>query len=273
MPELPEVETVCRGISSFLVNQSIVNVVVRQRQLRWPINNKLSQLLKQKTIVNVWRRAKYIIIDLNDAHLLIHLGMSGRLLIVDSKIALKKHDHVDIVLSGGHILRYHDPRRFGAILWSQLPHIDLHPRLVHLGVEPLSRLFNGSYLKKQCLKRKRSIKSTIMDQTYVVGVGNIYANEALFLAGIHPSCSSSFLSLAQCQLLSRSIKIVLRQAIKQGGTTLKDFSHSDGSMGYFQQSLNVYGRDGWPCVRCASSIDKITLSGRATYYCPSCQRI
>lgn len=270
MPELPEVETVCRGISPYLVNQSIDHVVVRQKQLRWPINSRLGQLLKQKTIINVRRRAKYIVIVLNGSHLLIHLGMSGSLMVVDSKTALRKHDHVDIVLSNQSILRYHDPRRFGAILWTK-EKIEQHPRLMHLGVEPLSRVFNGSYLRKQCDRRHRSIKLVIMDQAHVVGVGNIYASEALFLAGIHPSRSALSLSLDECKLLSQSIKQVLRLAIRQGGTTLKDFSHADGKMGYFQQSLNVYGRDNLPCLQCGSSIKKVVLSGRASFYCPSCQ--
>ncbi len=269
MPELPEVETTRRGIEPHLLGQKIQQIIVRQAQLRWPIPADISSLCQQHTVQSVTRRSKYLLINFNHGSIIIHLGMSGNLHITNTRTALKKHDHVDIICENQTILRYHDPRRFGAILWSDTP--EEHPRLQSLGPEPLNRAFNNQYLHKQCQSRKAAIKSVIMNSQIVVGVGNIYANETLFHCGIHPQTSAQQLSKEQCQQLCQQIKKTLKTAIKAGGTTLKDFTNAEGKPGYFQQKLWVYGRNNAPCLQCETPIQRISQQQRSSFFCPQCQ--
>ncbi|PCH62637.1 MAG: DNA-formamidopyrimidine glycosylase [SAR86 cluster bacterium] len=270
MPELPEVETTRAGISPHIRNAKINAVIVRQHKLRWPVSPQLHQLLPGNHIVNVRRRGKYLLLELHKGTVLIHLGMSGSLRIVDSSAVVGKHDHVDIVFANSKILRYTDPRRFGCILWDD-QNIELHPLLVKLGPEPLTEDFHASYLFKQSRTRKVPVKTFIMNANIVVGVGNIYANEALFMAGIHPSRAAGNISLKRYLKLVTCIKWVLQQAIEAGGTTLKDFTNSDGKPGYFKQSLQVYGRSGLACVGCGQSLKEIRIGQRSTVFCTNCQ--
>lgn len=272
MPELPEVETTRQGVSPFLKGAKITQVTIRQFSLRWPIEPKLANILTGQTISQIQRRAKYLLLQCDTGTLIIHLGMSGRLRIldVDNKDELQKHDHVDIELDNGYLLRYTDPRRFGAILWTN-DLIEQHPLLINLGPEPLTEDFTAQYLYKQSQSRRCSIKTLIMNGKIVVGVGNIYANEALFLAGIHPKTVAQQLTLEDHVALVNAIKTVLTQAISAGGTTLKDFRKSDGKPGYFAQKLNVYGRVGEACPHCKSTIQHYKETQRATFYCPLCQ--
>ena len=270
MPELPEVETVKRGLSMYLIGQQVQSVIIRDTRLRWPIPDNLPQLLVKKTILSIERRAKYLLIKFEHGYLILHLGMSGTLAVIPTHLAAKKHDHVDIMFHQ-HILRYNDPRRFGAILWTDQS-LDNHPRLAKLGPEPLSRAFNKQYLYQICEKRQSAIKLLIMNNHAVVGVGNIYASESLFQAGIHPLTPACVLTLSQIDLLVNAIKSVLKQAIQVGGTTLKNFSNSDGKPGYFQQKLLVYGRANQACLKCASSIKSLMIGNRNSYYCTGCQK-
>lgn len=270
MPELPEVETVKRSISPHVKSQIIKKVIIRQHQLRWPIPTHLSKILIKQTIYNVQRRSKYLLFQLDKGTLINHLGMSGRLYLVDQKLKPQKHDHVDIHLSNGLCLRYSDPRRFGALLWTA-EDPNLHPLLADLGPEPLAKNFSGGLLFKLANNRKTPIKSFIMDSHVVVGVGNIYANEALFLAKIHPQRPANTLSESEYRTLAKMIKIVLKKAIAQGGTTLKDFVNGDGKPGYFSQYLHVYGRKNLPCFHCQSTLLEIRLNQRSTIYCANCQ--
>lgn len=246
MPELPEVETSRRGIEPHLVGATILHAVVRNGRLRWPVSEEIYRLSDQP-VLSVQRRAKYLLLELPEGWIIIHLGMSGSLRILPEELP-EKHDHVDLVMSNGKVLRYTDPRRFGAWLWTK--ELEGHNVLAHLGPEPLSDDFNGEYLHQKCAKKKTAIKPWLMDNKLVVGVGNIYASESLFAAGIHPDRLASSLSLAECELLARVIKAVLLRSIEQGGTTLKDFLQSDGKPGYFAQELQVYGRKANP-VGCA----------------------
>ena len=272
MPELPEVETTRKGIKPYLENATITAVVIRHFSLRWPIEKELPEILTNRIIHRVSRRAKYLLIEFENGTLMIHLGMSGSLRILDKIEPNKpgKHDHLDIELSNGHILRYNDPRRFGSVLWTTEP-ISQHRLIAHLGPEPLLKEFNAEYLQQQAQSKRCSIKTFIMNGKVVVGVGNIYANESLFLANIHPRTMAQSLSLLQYIELTEQIKNILRRAIKSGGTTLKDFTNSDGKPGYFAQHLNVYGRKGESCFICESKIQRYKESQRATYYCPMCQ--
>lgn len=271
MPELPEVETTLRGIKPHLEQQEIRYITVRHSQLRWPIPADIAVKLSGQKITQLRRRGKYLLLTLSCGTLILHLGMSGRLKILQEPAPPpQKHDHVDIGFANGVLLRFTDPRRFGAILWyggdpSQ------HALLKNLGPEPLERNFSGQYLWQLARSRKLPIKSFIMDAKVVVGVGNIYANEALFLAGIHPLAPAASLSLAQYHELVATIKTVLRQAIKQGGTTLKDFYNSEGKPGYFATQLTVYGREGLPCLRCKTLLQSLRIAQRSTVYCPQCQ--
>jgi len=271
MPELPEVETTCRGIRPHLTGHTVEKVVLRETRLRWPVDSSLPKALAGKKLEKVSRRAKYILMDFSDANLVIHLGMSGSLRVLDLDTAHEpgKHDHVDISFSNGKILRFCDPRRFGAILWLQ--DVENHKLFNHLGPEPLSGEFTGDYLFKLSRKRKLPIKQFIMNADVVVGVGNIYANEALFLAGIHPDREVGRLSRKRLDRLVEEIKKVLKRAIKKGGTSLKDFEKPDGKPGYFVQELNVYGREGEPCVQCGRSLKSIRMNNRATVFCSKCQ--
>lgn len=271
MPELPEVETVCRGISSHIVKKKVTDVIVRNKQLRWPVPSKIRSTVKSKTIEKVSRRGKYILIHFESGVLLIHLGMSGTLKVVEQATPLVKHDHVDFELSSQWVLRFNDPRRFGSILWANQPIFE-HPLLCRLGPEPLEAQFNKRYLLKQLKNKRSNIKSCIMSSQLVVGVGNIYANEALFASGIHPLRVGNTLSLEECDVLSKNIKKILRDAIQKGGTTLKDFTNSEGKPGYFSQVLNVYGRGGQDCVKCHRELTEEKVSGRTTVFCQYCQQ-
>ncbi len=270
MPELPEVETTRRGLQPLILDKTIDHIEVRNPQLRWPIPDNIGDITGQ-TITHIKRRGKYLIIQLdNGQHLIIHLGMSGSLSVLDQTVPLKKHDHFVAYLNNNRALRFHDPRRFGCILLvSHNP--EQHTLLASLGPEPLGNHFTGQWLKQTAQKRRVAVKNFIMNAQVVVGVGNIYAAEALFRAGIHPKRDAARISLQRYQILAESIKNVLSEAIDAGGTTLRDFSQSDGKPGYFKQQLNVYGRDGRACVQCGHRIYKARISQRSSYYCPQCQ--
>lgn len=269
MPELPEVETTRRGIEKHLLKQIIQKAIVRQAQLRWPIP-ALHTLLKQQTIQKVARRGKYLLIHCTDGCLIIHLGMSGRLRITPANTPAAKHDHVDIILSNEKILRYTDPRRFGAILWTEEDPMQ-HTLLKNLGPEPLTENFHSVYLQEVLQSRTAPIKNVIMESKIVVGVGNIYANEALFKSGIHPLTAANKLSLNRLATLVEHIKKILQSAIKQGGTTLKDYYGAEGQKGFFILSLAVYGRAGKPCPNCQTTIKSQQIGQRSSFYCPRCQ--
>jgi formamidopyrimidine-DNA glycosylase len=271
MPELPEVETTLRGIAPHLCDRRVTDVVIRNPSLRWPIPKNLPKLLREQTVRDLQRRAKYLLIAFDHGTLILHLGMSGSLRIQPVGTPAEKHDHFDLVIDSGQLLRLRDPRRFGAVLW-HAGDIAQHPLLAALGPEPLQADFDGGYLHRATRSRSAAIKLVIMDSHLVVGVGNIYANEALFRAGIRPQLAANKLSLPRCQRLAQCIKEVLQEAIKQGGSTLRDFVHSDGSSGYFQQNYFVYGRTGEPCRVCGTSIKQIKQGQRSTFYCPACQR-
>lgn len=271
MPELPEVETVRRGIEGPLVGQRIIKTTVRDGRLRWPVDPQLPALLADTTVIAVRRRAKYLLIETDRGRLMVHLGMSGRLYFVATGTAAAKHDHIDWQLSNQSILRYTDPRRFGSVHWLPGPDSS-HMLLNSLGPEPLSDEFDGEYLYRRSRKRSAPIKSYVMDGRIVVGVGNIYANEALFRAGIRPTAAAGSISRPRYEKLVTAIKKVLDEAIAQGGTTLKDFLGGDGKPGYFKQELAVYGRGGQPCLVCASPLQELRLGQRATVFCKRCQR-
>lgn len=271
MPELPEVETTRSGIEPHIKNRRVSKVILRRKSLRWPITPALSKDLPGETFQSVSRRGKYLLLATHKGTLLIHLGMSGSLRIVDFNRPAAKHDHVDIVLANNKVLRYTDPRRFGCLLW-ETESIESHPLLASLGPEPLSEDFNTDYLFKKSRARNVPIKTFIMDSKVVVGVGNIYANESLFLAGINPKRSAGKISKKRFQTLLRCIQQVLQRAIDVGGTTLRDFTGSDGEPGYFAQSLHVYGRKGEPCHACKATLKEIRQGQRSTVYCPRCQR-
>jgi formamidopyrimidine-DNA glycosylase len=245
-------------------------VVVRQASLRWPVPATLGDSLRGVTVQSVNRRAKYLLITTDKGTLIIHLGMSGSLRIVDSQKAIKTHDHIDFVFGKDVILRYNDPRRFGAVLWTTGP-IAGHKLLKDLGPEPLLADFTGGHLHALAKNRKVPVKSFIMDSHIVVGVGNIYANEALFMAGIHPLKHAGQITLAEYDKLADCIRKALAHAIQQGGTTLRDFVNEAGKPGYFQQQLRVYGRTGLPCVQCQKSLLEVRLSNRSTVFCAQCQ--
>ena len=270
MPELPEVETTRRGLEPFLVGRRIEALEIRDHRLRWPIAAGLDRQLAGREIDALERRGKYLLIRVDTGALLVHLGMSGSLRFMAETAAPGKHDHVDLVLSGGGYVRYNDPRRFGSMHFSAEPLG--HPLLRDLGPEPLGSAFTTDYLAGQCRGRRTAIKSLIMNAHVVVGVGNIYANESLYLAGIHPARSASRIARGRLELLVASIRNVLQAALSQGGTTLRDFVGGDGRPGYFRQSLAVYERNGEPCRRCGTAIRRRVLGQRATYYCPRCQR-
>ncbi len=269
MPELPEVEVSRLGITPHLQQQTICHIVIRQKQLRWPIPNDVL-LAKGQVITGVRRRAKYLLIDTAVGSIILHLGMSGTLRVLAASSPVQKHDHLDIVLGSGQCLRLNDPRRFGACLWQ--PPSDIHSLLQRLGPEPLTDAFDGEHLYKLSRGKQSSVKTFIMDNHVVVGVGNIYASESLFMAGINPKRKTGNVSRARYRLLADCIKEVLARAITQGGTTLKDFTQSDGKPGYFAQQLQVYGREGKACLRCQGTIRSHVIGQRNTYYCAACQR-
>ena len=269
MPELPEVETTRRGIAPHLLHQVIRGAVVRQPQLRWPVPD-LAGLLSGHTVQAIERRGKYILLRFAHGALIVHLGMSGSLRVLPAHSPARAHDHVDL-LFGEHCLRLHDPRRFGAMLWAEGDPLT-HPRLRKLGPEPLSDAFCGIHLQRAAAQRRVAIKQLIMDGSVVVGVGNIYASEALFHARIRPQALCRRISRARLDALADAIKVVLARAIERGGTTLRDFVNESGEPGYFAQELFVYGRAGEPCRCCATPIRTLQIGQRASAYCPGCQR-
>lgn len=270
MPELPEVETVRRGLAPHLVSRRFVGVVIREARLRWPVPDDLGARIQGRCVLEMQRRGKYLLLRLEDGWLIIHLGMSGSLRLVSGDTPLRKHDHVDLPLEDGRVLRYHDPRRFGALLWSDDP--ARHPLIAPLGVEPLAEEFDGARLHALCRGKTSAIKLVIMDAHLLVGVGNIYANESLFRAGIDPRTRAGKLSRPRCERLALCIKEILQQAITAGGSTLRDFVDGHGHAGWFQQTYRVYGREGQTCRVCGASIRLIRQGARATYLCPNCQK-
>lgn len=271
MPELPEVETTRQGIAPYIEGQTIINVIVRQSRLRWPVPDSLNQLLTGLTIQSVSRRAKYLLLTTRSGTLLIHLGMSGSLRILSAGQEAGKHDHLDFVFSSGIALRFNDPRKFGTVLWTTAP-IEDHPLLRDLGPEPLSPAFDGKFLYALSRNRKIAVKSFVMDSHIVVGIGNIYANEALFMAGILPARPAGKISLSRYQKLADCIRVILQHSIEQGGTTLRDFVNEAGKPGYFKQQLRVYDRAGLPCLHCQQPLTEIRLANRSTVFCKACQR-
>jgi formamidopyrimidine-DNA glycosylase len=270
MPELPEVETVRRALTAHLVGRRIRAVVLRRPALRWPIPAAVGDLLPGQRVEAVRRRAKYLLIDTAAGSALVHLGMSGSLRLEAESAPLRPHDHVELHLDDGRALRFRDPRRFGALLWQ--PPTEVHPLLAGLGPEPLSRAFGGGLLLARSRGRSAPVKSFLMDQAVVVGVGNIYAAEALFAAGIDPRAAAGLLSRARCERLAQAVKRVLARAIRAGGTTLRDYVDPVGEPGRFSLELYVYGREGEPCRRCGAIVRGVRLAGRASAYCPRCQR-
>jgi formamidopyrimidine-DNA glycosylase len=275
MPELPEVETTRRGIAPYVEGQEVTEVIVRQPRLRVPVPEDLPERLIGARIGMLRRRAKYVLLPVEGVGpsqtLIWHLGMSGSLRIARVGDLPKKHDHIDLVLANAHILRYHDPRRFGFVDWLQDDE-QRDSRLAHLGPEPLSAAFTGAHLYRLSRGKRMAVKPFLMDNRVVVGVGNIYAAEALFMAGIDPRRAAGRISLARYERLAAAACDVLSAAITQGGTTLRDFVSGQGEPGYFAQRLNVYGRHGKPCRRCGGELKRIMLGQRASVYCPRCQR-
>lgn len=271
MPELPEVETTRRGIAPAVVGRRVTEVVVRNPRLRWPVPASLASDLVGQVLAEIRRRGKYLLLHFDTGTLILHLGMSGHLRLLTVPHPADKHDHFDIVFDGDLRLRLHDPRRFGSVSWTREDPLT-HPLLAHLGVEPLEAGLNGAYLYQISRGRTASVKSMLMDSRIVVGIGNIYANEALFLAGISPTRLAGRISLERYERMAAAVKEVLQQAIAQGGTTLRDFFDSAGRPGYFDRDLKVYGRERLPCWRCGDAIRKIRQGQRSSYYCPRCQR-
>lgn len=270
MPELPEVETTLRGIAPALKGHRIIRLEVRNPHLRWAVPVDLPARVDGLRVTALQRRAKYILIRLERGSLIWHLGMSGSMRLVKAGTPSQKHDHIDLHLDSDVILRYNDPRRFGCLLWGGEDAL-AHPLLNSLGPEPLHDAFDAGYLYQLSRGRKLTVKQFIMDQKTVVGVGNIYASEALFLAGISPSRQAARISKQRYQSLVVHIKAVLNAAIEQGGTSLRDFTQVDGRPGYFEQRLNVYGRAGKACVGCGSAVRSRKIGQRASYYCTVCQ--
>ena len=268
MPELPEVETTLRGIEPWIADQIITQLNVRQGSLRWPVTPGLAKIAQGQKVCALRRRAKYLIMQLERGSMLIHLGMSGSLRLVEPETEWRKHDHIEMQMSNGSVLRYHDPRRFGCWLWSEAE----HSQLARLGPEPLSADFDGHRLYQLSRKRKMAVKPFIMDNNTVVGVGNIYASEALYRSGIRPDRAAGNIAEKRYMVLSGHIKEVLKAAIEQGGTTLRDFVNGNGEPGYFQQTLAVYGRGGQPCRHCGTLLKEIKLGQRSSVFCPNCQR-
>jgi len=270
MPELPEVETTLRGIQPHILNNEIESINVRQPQLRWPVpSKKIAKALKGNSFFKIHRRAKYLILSSLHGSLLIHLGMSGCLRIFPNFIEPEKHDHIDLIFKDGKVLRFTDPRRFGSFLWSKKP--DQHPLLKNLGPEPLGNSFSGQYLFESSRGRKVAIKNFIMNGKIVVGVGNIYASEALFNAGLKPQRMSGNTNLSQFDSLAASIKMLLQNSINKGGTTLRNFVGGDNKPGYFAQDLMVYGRKYKKCKSCSTSLKELRIGQRSSIYCPQCQ--
>lgn len=270
MPELPEVETTRRGILPAVAGSRVLRLSVHEPRLRWPVPAELANLEGQR-IETVTRRGKYLLLHTDAGVALVHLGMSGSLRLVSPGEPRRRHDHLELQLDSGWTLRFHDPRRFGCFLWLTTPPQE-HPLLAELGPEPLEADFDGAYLSQRARGRSAPVKSFLMDSHVVVGVGNIYANEALFRAGIHPLRPAGRISAGRYELLAQAVKEILSYAIERGGTTLRDFVNGHGEPGYFQLELDAYGRAGEPCRRCPSLMRELRLGGRSTVYCPHCQR-
>jgi len=269
VPELPEVETTRQGIAPFLEGLVIQRIVVREPRLRWPVTASV-QCACGRTVLAVRRRAKYLLIDTGNGALLLHLGMSGSLRAIEDDRAPGKHDHFDIVTARA-ILRYCDPRRFGSLQWCEYP-LESHPLLAGLGPEPLADAFDGDHLYHLSRGRRVAVKNFIMDGRVVVGVGNIYASEALYMAGIHPARAAGRISRQRYATLADAIRDVLGRAVRRGGTTLRDFSGATGTPGYFAQELLVYDRENGPCLQCGKAIRRRTIGQRSSFYCALCQR-
>ena len=270
MPELPEVETTRRGLAPHLIGRRVVALEIRQPHLRWPIPRALRTQLPGQRIDGIERRAKYLLVHTEPGSVLLHLGMSGSLRVLPADTPVGAHDHVDWRLDSGRVLRYTDPRRFGCQLWQA--HGTTHELLAGLGPEPLSDEFEGDVLWTRSRGRTAAVKLFLMDQAIVVGVGNIYASEALFAAGIHPKRAAGSVSRERYRRLAAAVKRILAHAIERGGTTLRDFISPDGVPGYFEQELFVYGRAGEPCRVCATPIRASVIGQRSTFHCPRCQR-
>ena len=271
MPELPEVETTLRGIAPYVTGKTLTRLQVRNPALRWQVPVTALSALNGKIVSRVERRAKYLLLHTEQGAILLHLGMSGSLRVLPAGTLAQKHDHIDFEFDGKHIVRFNDPRRFGCCLLLTPP-IAEHKLLAHLGPEPLSDDFDGEVLFAQSRTRKLAVKNMIMDAKVVVGVGNIYASESLYQAGIRPTMAAKRISRARYQRLADNIKAVLAKAIKAGGTTLNDFTQSDGKPGYFSHELQVYGRAGQACYQCDTPIKSQIIGQRNTFYCPQCQR-
>lgn len=271
MPELPEVETTRRGILPHALGEKVAAVEVRDPRLRWPVPEELLRFLPGAVIADIERRGKYLLFRTDAGTLISHLGMSGSIRVLTRPEPARKHDHVDILLESGKILRYNDPRRFGCMLWT-LADPYQHELLCHLGPEPLEPAFDADYLFRLSRGRKAALKTFIMDSRVVVGVGNIYANEALFLAGLRPGRAAGRVSRPRYAVLVEAIRQVLSAAVNQGGTTLRDFVGGDGKPGYFRQQLNVYDHGGEPCPRCGQLLTETRLGQRSTVYCRHCQQ-
>jgi formamidopyrimidine-DNA glycosylase len=271
MPELPEVETTRRGLLPHVVGRRIRGVVVRDARLRWPVPRDLQRRLTGERILGIRRRGKYLLFDCRKGHLLVHLGMSGRLTLVPEGAPVRKHDHVDVRLEGDQSLRLTDPRRFGAILWLTQP-AENHALLKDLGLEPLEAGFTGEALHRRARGRRVSVKQFLMNGGVVTGVGNIYASEALFRAGIHPSRSAGRISAARWDKLASAVRATLESALASGGSTLRDFASAHGDPGHFQHQHSVYGREGKPCRVCKTPIRARRQGQRSTFFCPNCQR-
>ncbi len=271
MPELPEVETTRRGLAPHLINQRIRTAIVRNGALRVPVPRDLPQRVEGATVRSVARRGKYLLIDCGRGTLIVHLGMSGRLWLVDANTAVAAHDHFDLVLENGTAVRLRDPRRFGLVVWQTGDPLQ-HPLLAAIGPEPLSAQFDGTWLHHVTRNRSAAVKLVLMDSHVVAGVGNIYASEALFRAGINPKVAARRISRARYDVLAARVRETLEAAIRAGGSTLRDYVGGDGRAGYFQNEHLVYGRGGAPCLKCATPIREIRQGQRSTFYCPSCQR-
>lgn len=271
MPELPEVETIRRGLAPRLAGRRFTHVTVRHRGLRWPVACDLEHQVEARAITHIDRRGKYLLIGCDGGTLIFHLGMSGRLCVVPSSTPPGKHDHLDFALDDGSVLRFSDPRRFGSVHWVDRDPL-AHPLLATLGPEPLAPGFDGDQLYTATRGRKAAIKQILMDGHVLAGIGNIYASEALYRAGIHPARSASRVSRARYRRLAEAIHTTLELALAAGGSTLRDFVDATGAPGYFQQQYGVYGRAGQPCRRCGSAIRQVRQGQRSTFYCPRCQR-
>ena len=271
MPELPEVEATRRSLARDIVGRTVAAVVVRDRRLRWPVPSELPRKLAGRKIGDVRRRAKYLLIGAGRGTSLVHLGMSGSLRLLDARTSPRPHDHIDIVLDDGRCVRYHDPRRFGCWLWVDSDP-DRHRLLAHLGPEPLGPAFEGAWLHGRLRGRTAPIKNLLMDSRIVAGIGNIYANEALFLAGIDPRRAGGRVTRRRIDRLVCAVRQVLSVAVDTGGTTLRDYTRTDGTTGEFTRRLSAYGRDGRPCPRCGTPIARTILGQRGTWFCRKCQR-